>query len=564
MTAAKTVLIIEDDPVVRGSLVKELTYHGFNAKGASNVTEARNLIGELRQQIDVAVLDMSLEDQDHPNLTGADLGREIHKAQPDGPAEILIFSGHSTTEFYNSAFEVDAAAYIKKGTPSARNLIRHIRTLALRRALSPERKEISESVERIAEISYTHADAIMRFCRQVLAPEIKVCLGVRSVLLLSDSKGTQNCVDDPDLPLGYNHAYEKIQALTFGAIDDQGPFIFEGENLSAVNDPQASHIYKTLDGGAFLPLYMTNDLRLSVGILREDKTSNPLAEEPNMLAGILSSNFRTTTLGHLFSVLSQLTGLNAKREAEKNALLEHTSRFCLYVGQTQLDVLNEAVEKREVVQTSEYFQKLKKLAVDLQATGKEFSQLSNKRNRADASAKTDEKASVRSVVAKAWKMIEEQHLSGKLELVQRGEDFELAIEEKDLLVAVLRVLQWMAQREDKIPPDVPGQKIEVACVRQEGRVEISFTDQSRRLGNHLRRKLFEPFTQATTTTVDMENNGEELPGLYLPLYVAKTLIEVKNGGALEDKTKQLESEQGHRFVMSFPVAAEDTSDIETG
>jgi hypothetical protein len=84
------------------------------------------------------------------------------------------------------------------------------------------------------------------------------------------------------------------------------------------------------------------------------------------------------------------------------------------------------------------------------------------------------------------------------------------------------------------------------------------------LGEQLRRRLFEPFTQSTTTSGDIEDKGEQLPGLYLPLYLAKTLITVKNNGTLEDRTKELPGNLGHSFMMSFPVEGGKNPDAEIG
>jgi DNA-binding NarL/FixJ family response regulator len=549
MSAPKRVLVVEDEEPIRVPLVSALKYRGFEAVGAPNVSEARKLIDKEGQNIDVTVLDMALEDQDHPNLIGTDVGMEIVKANPKYPPEFLILSGHTLPDYYNAALRLGTAAYIVKGTLPQDDLIRHIRSLALRRALNADREDLEEKIEIIAAMSHSPDAAIVEICQRVFAPETRACLGLPYVFLLSDSKGTQNCGCDAGLPPGYAPAYDQVQALVFGAVNDADPIIFQKENLTGAADAKASDIYEKLTGSVFLRLFKAHDLRLSMGILRPDDESAFVPEDPGKLAGILSSYLRPTVIEHLFHVLSLLAATIER--TKRNTLLEHTSRFCLYVGQTQLDVLNEAVESKEIESKSQYFQKLKRLASDLRATGNEFSRLS------DISPRSGEETlppvSVSDVIEQAWREIKEQFPVGELTLEQTGQSFKLEIERDDLLVVFLRVLQWMAQRLDKTPIDVaPG--ISIHHETQGGRREIIITDRSRRLGNPLRKKLFEPFTQATTSPSSNMEDGKERPGLYLPLYLAKMLVEVKNHGLLEDRSDDLESKIGHRFVISFPIA----------
>jgi DNA-binding NarL/FixJ family response regulator len=556
MSNRKTVLVIEDEDIVRLPLVSALKMRGFAAHGAATVDEARTLIEQLGEHIDVMVLDMRLEDEKYPDMTGADLGLEVRHAHPKWlPPEFLIFSGYKKSEYYEAAWQLGAAAYLIKGIAQD-DLIRHIRSLSLRRALSVERKEIEEQIEHIAQSNDTPSAAIVNFCHQVLASEMRACLGAPSIFLLSDSNGTQNSGSDTDLALGYHPAYERIQALTFGAVNSADPFVFDPKEISSPPDPETQSIYEKLEGGAFLPLFITHGLRLSIGILRAEDV--PLPEEPDKLARILSAYLRPAIIEHLLSFLTRLTAINAKKDTERKALLENTSRFCLYVGQTQLDILDEALSEEKIEAGDEYFHKLKKLALDLCATGNEFSQLSNISGRAESSGgarANAEPVSVSSVVAQAWREIKEQFPIERLSLKERGEDFHLTIDRNDLLVAVLRVLQWMVQREDKLPAGAEPE-INIEYVRGGDYGEILFTDHSRRLGNQLRQKLFEPFTQATAPPLLSNEDGDEKadrPGLYLPLYLAKTLVEVKNNGELEDRSDSVEGKLGHRFVMKFPM-----------
>jgi hypothetical protein len=291
---------------------------------------------------------------------------------------------------------------------------------------------------------------------------------------------------------------------------------------------------------------------LSIGILKP-KQDVFEANDPQKLTSLLEDRFRPPVI----KLLRYLWRVEAAVErAERKTLLEHTSRFCMYVGQTQLDVLAEAVQNEEIDPSNKCFQKLHRLAKDLNATGNEFSQLSF--SRTPDAANRNLRTSARSVVEKSWEMVKDQYLVEQLSIQHQGDDIQVPIAEPDLLVAVLRLLQWMAQRQDRMPGDIPDPRIEVNYSNLADRLEIRLTDQSRRLSAPLRRKLFEPFTLggSIAETINADGDGEQMIGLYLPLYLAKTVTEVKNNGALEDKTDELESKLGHCFTISFPLPEE--------
>ncbi|MET0624380.1 MAG: response regulator [Pyrinomonadaceae bacterium] len=559
--AAKTILVVDDEETIRDPLVESLKWRGFNAEGASNVNQARELIERLGSQIDVAVLDMRLQDTEHPNLTGADLGLEVRNALRL-PPEFLIFSGFTQPDYLTAASRLGTAAYLVKGPIPTKELICHIRALALRRALNTERKEVGEKIERIAEKDHSRTAAIQDLCRQVIEPELRACLGLPSVLLLSDEKGTHTCGADPRTAAGPSAVYQMIQDWTFTQINSDGPFTLQREHAKIAGDAQTREVIHRLEGGSFLPIHTAHNLRFSIGILPPEGGTGGLTEDPSKLAGILKT-YLPAPVGELLNLLERVE--TAIEKAKRRTLLEHTSRFCLYVGQTQRDVLNEAVERSEIDAESVYFKKLKRLSSDLIATGNEFSLLSGEAPRDGAGV---EPISVASVVQQAVDEVEEQFLSDRLSLAAKGEDFKLKIERRDLLVAVLRVLQWMAQREEKTPAEVAKPVIEIEYLKADGRAEIHFLDQSRRLSSQLRQHLFEPFSQALPARASAgkaegedapSKKDDELPGLYMPLYLAKMLVEQKNHGQLEDRSEtsdKLGGRYGHHFVISFAAEAE--------
>jgi len=544
---AKRVLVVENHDNIRNNLVKSLRYRGFEAVGASNVAQTRALVKQLGPQFDVAVLDMRLGDKTTPHPKGVDLGHEIREAQHDLPPEFLAYTAHDNASYYDAAFALGTSAYILKENPEkVHDVLRHIRSLSLRRALSPMRDEIGNKIERIAEVKKKDRMAAVReLCLDVIKPEVDVCLAVPFILLLSEGDGrTYDLIGGLDVLEGCHAAYEQIQNLTFNNAKD-GPFILRPGSVSDQN----GNLLQRLENATFLPLHAEGDFRLSIGLLRQ--ADQAFEENDTVKLGTLLNDHLPPQIGKLFKYLSRMEAAIAR--AERNALLDHTSRFCLYVGQTQLDVLTEAAEAKEVDTDGEFFQKLKKLALDLQATGNEFSQLTSLQTGPDAPAQKLEPVSISATVQQAWEELKDQFIVDNIKLIKRGEDFTLTIEKNDLLVAVLRVLQWMAQREEKVPTEISAPTVEVEFTRRQDRLEISFTDESRRLGDQLRQKLFEPFTQVAMTKMKPHEPTEERAGLYLPLYLAKMLIQVKNRGSFEDRTYELQSTNGHRFVMNFPV-----------
>jgi len=552
MNSRRKVLIVENDEQIRGSLVLALKMRGFDVESAANVTEGRNLIEHLRDEIDVMVLDMRLEDQQYPDVSGADLGFEARQAIQKWPPEFLILSGYKQSEYYEAALKLDVAAYLVKNKVEDDDVIRHIRSLCLRRALSFEREEIDEKIGEIAEASPSPREAVAGFCRKLLAPEMQACIGCPSVFLLTDEMGTQNCGGDADLPPGYDEAYAKVQALAQGEINNSDPFVFDRAGVGAPSDPRSYGIYEKLDGAAFLPLFNVHGLRLSIGILKSTDPRQKLPEDPVKLAGILISYLRPAIIEHLLRILSLLTESNTKRET----LLEHTSRFCRWVGQEQLAILGDAIEKGDLDATKETFQKFRGLSEDLRLTGEFLSPLALRTKKNG----TEETPYVTDTIKDVWREITEQFDTEGIVFEGPCEDFSLPVARADLFLSALRVLQWMALRKDRT---VTGsQRISVHYATDNDSARIVFTDQSRRLGENLRRMLFEPFTQANLIPPPPKEREEDSrPGLYLPLFLAKMLVEVKYKGSLQDRTDELETGDGHRFLMTFPIG-EGASDIE--
>jgi hypothetical protein len=128
----------------------------------------------------------------------------------------------------------------------------------------------------------------------------------------------------------------------------------------------------------------------------------------------------------------------------------------------------------------------------------------------------------------------------------------------DIYIAVIRVLQWLVQRRLETPPEVE-QRISVHCVESEANDQpphVVFEDRSYRLPTKVREQLFMPFSGAAVAPTNSKPLG---PGLYLPLFLAKMLVEEKYGGFLNDRSDDLVGGTGHRLVMTFASQSQSAS-----
>ncbi|HJP69085.1 MAG TPA: PAS domain S-box protein [Sphingomicrobium sp.] len=112
--APVSVLVIDDDPDVRGFIVNSLEEQGYRVREASDGREG--LAAMERETPDLVVLDFIM-----PGLSGADVARQIRSKRADQP--ILFVSGYSETEA------------VKRTAPDAPLLAKPFRAEALQKAV---------------------------------------------------------------------------------------------------------------------------------------------------------------------------------------------------------------------------------------------------------------------------------------------------------------------------------------------------------------------------------------------------------------------------------------------
>lgn len=84
-----TVLLVEDDTVVRSLLRRVLAEHGYSVLAACQGVEALRTAGAHRGNLDLLVTDIVM-----PTLGGVELARTLRERRPDLP--VLFLSGYAT------------------------------------------------------------------------------------------------------------------------------------------------------------------------------------------------------------------------------------------------------------------------------------------------------------------------------------------------------------------------------------------------------------------------------------------------------------------------------------
>jgi PAS domain S-box-containing protein len=123
----ETVLVVEDDELVRRFVARALADVGFNVSTAERGDEALQIVRDGESQIQLVLTDVVM-----PGLTGPELAERLSTLAPDTP--VLFMSGYIDNSFLNAALEQQPDSLIRKPF-SAAELRRRVR-LALDRSAS--------------------------------------------------------------------------------------------------------------------------------------------------------------------------------------------------------------------------------------------------------------------------------------------------------------------------------------------------------------------------------------------------------------------------------------------
>ena len=527
----KKALIIEDIEVERLALHGFLEDLGFEVHSARNADEARRLAECLWRELDVMIIDMELDKNDDSIPTGAEVTIDIKQRINSFPPEMLIYSLKDKIDFYRTSLRLGAAAYLLKESTDLRMVGRHVRALALRRSLNVENPAIAAELNRIVVQSPTKEKALLGFCEGILKRELEACLAAPFFVLFTTNGQTYNCASsDFDLPPGPNEFYQTVQALAHGKGNLTEPFVLETAKLQGMRTPENEKLFERLDRAAFLPLSLTGDLKLSIGILR--KTG--LTSDPKALCNVLGQYLRTTVFENVINIWSQWTELHATRTS--------IVKWCTLLGQEIREADSEQLDT---------------LANDLTNTGQLLHELEN------GGPQERQLISGPKLLKETWQQVGD---NSQVKFEPSGECLLLA-QKPDLEFIFSRLLQWFVWRARTMPLDVKP-ALKISCIAGDRDATIIFEDNSHRLPMTLREDLFAPFTQAVSipfpqlegTKKKTKKTGARKVksnidlGTYFPLYLVKMLVEGRYHGLLRDQSDAItEHPYGHRIVMQLPA-----------
>lgn len=106
-TAAYTLLVVEDDPIVRRLMCTVLTRKGYRVLEAATAEQALALSTDLANAIDLLIVDHSLG-----TVSGPELAAQLRVARPD--LKVLHVSGHSGEMLRGEGALLGGAAFLSK------------------------------------------------------------------------------------------------------------------------------------------------------------------------------------------------------------------------------------------------------------------------------------------------------------------------------------------------------------------------------------------------------------------------------------------------------------------
>ena len=135
-----SILIVDDEPVVRESLEQWFSEEGYLVQVASSGKQALALLG--KHAFDLALLDIKM-----PGMDGMELQGKLHEAEPDLP--IIIMTGYASVETAVQALKQGAYDYITK--PVDPDVLSHAVLKAI--SHSRARRELAQLRESLEELA---------------------------------------------------------------------------------------------------------------------------------------------------------------------------------------------------------------------------------------------------------------------------------------------------------------------------------------------------------------------------------------------------------------------------
>jgi two-component system, cell cycle sensor histidine kinase and response regulator CckA len=107
LTGSATVLVVEDEDMVRSVAVRSLTRLGYKVLEATNGLEALEIVAQNPTSIDIVVSDVVMPEMDGPSFL-----KNVRKTHPD--LKIIFVSGHTNEAFKTTMDDHEAFAFLQK------------------------------------------------------------------------------------------------------------------------------------------------------------------------------------------------------------------------------------------------------------------------------------------------------------------------------------------------------------------------------------------------------------------------------------------------------------------
>ncbi|MBI4952776.1 MAG: response regulator [Myxococcales bacterium] len=105
--AGRLVLVVDDEEVVRRSIVRILAHAGFDTVGARDGQEALARFGDARRPVDLVILDLDL-----PEVTGEEALQLMRSRSPD--VRVLVLTGHHDPARERAVRDLGAIGFLYK------------------------------------------------------------------------------------------------------------------------------------------------------------------------------------------------------------------------------------------------------------------------------------------------------------------------------------------------------------------------------------------------------------------------------------------------------------------